>query len=473
MLIGLTIFSKPIEIILILRMQFRKIMLKKIFVFIILIASVQNASAKLIFRSFDKKVKFTDYGREVEVVAKVRVDTPKRDVYYKEWTYIFDKRLKIEILKASIDEKSHKISFGNNELRFQFDKAFHNNFLTFRFKYKQYNDDTDRFGFIKEEFVSIPGFASEGMGGLEVYVPRDMEIYSMHSKFSKHGFEDKYTWKNKIPKEGFSDIFRMTLKKAKWRVSMKSTLINSKNFDNLEMQVPLYFKGGSHIIEDYIIQASDPEAAVTEQGNSVKVKFKNLKSRLAQVVITAVIDNGHEHNLWIHDLDSRQFSDIDLKTSSFLSEVLSEIKNQPNPDRDPEHVRIAKWVHNYLEYDESYIGREMTVRQILKEKRGVCSQYALLYEQLLRTAGIPATAISGITYATDKKEFQAHSWVLLYYNGEWIPIDPTWGIYSGKLPISHIFVYKDIKTPVHYTVFGMRNIGNIKTNISEEVEFLR
>jgi transglutaminase/protease-like cytokinesis protein 3 len=32
-----------------------------------------------------------------------------------------------------------------------------------------------------------------------------------------------------------------------------------------------------------------------------------------------------------------------------------------------------------------------------------------------------------------------HAWSLVKINSKWIPIDSTWGIFEGRLPISHVF----------------------------------
>ena len=42
----------------------------------------------------------------------------------------------------------------------------------------------------------------------------------------------------------------------------------------------------------------------------------------------------------------------------------------------------------------------------------------------------------------NNKEFSqdsSHSWSLIKLNNRWYPFDSTCGIFSGKLPISHIF----------------------------------
>ena len=32
-----------------------------------------------------------------------------------------------------------------------------------------------------------------------------------------------------------------------------------------------------------------------------------------------------------------------------------------------------------------------------------------------------------------------HAWTLINVNNKWLPLDATWGIFSGKLPVCHIF----------------------------------
>ena len=32
-----------------------------------------------------------------------------------------------------------------------------------------------------------------------------------------------------------------------------------------------------------------------------------------------------------------------------------------------------------------------------------------------------------------------HAWSLIKVNGNWLPFDSTWGIFSGKLPLCHVF----------------------------------
>ena len=67
--------------------------MKKILYILIIFLISNTAFANIIITKFDQYIKFTDFGREVIVKMKVRVEA-ERNYYYSEWSYIFDKKLK-------------------------------------------------------------------------------------------------------------------------------------------------------------------------------------------------------------------------------------------------------------------------------------------------------------------------------------------------------------------------------------------
>ena len=55
--------------------------------------------------------------------------------------------------------------------------------------------------------------------------------------------------------------------------------------------------------------------------------------------------------------------------------------------------------------------------------------------------GYKVVYVSG--YALDKKDHydtsDSHAWSLFKIDGKWPPFDATWDIFSGKLPVCHVF----------------------------------
>ena len=72
---------------------------------------------------------------------------------------------------------------------------------------------------------------------------------------------------------------------------------------------------------------------------------------------------------------------------------------------------------------------------------GVCEHFTVLFNALMYSLGYQVIYISG--FALDKKDTfgkeDAHAWSLIKIDGKWLPFDATWGLFSGKLPVGHVF----------------------------------
>lgn len=62
---------------------------------------------------------------------------------------------------------------------------------------------------------------------------------------------------------------------------------------------------------------------------------------------------------------------------------------------------------------------------ILRAKKGVCFQHAILYVAMARAAGIPTRMVAGLVYANGT--FVLHAWAESYV-GKWVTVDPTFGM---------------------------------------------
>ncbi len=102
---------------------------------------------------------------------------------------------------------------------------------------------------------------------------------------------------------------------------------------------------------------------------------------------------------------------------------------------------IGKWVYKNIIYTKEYSKKILTAKEIYNERKGVCDHKTILYNTLLLSLGIPSIYVSGFVIDGNNKNNieSTHAWSIIYYKKEWIYIDDTWNILSGKLPISHIF----------------------------------
>ncbi len=99
---------------------------------------------------------------------------------------------------------------------------------------------------------------------------------------------------------------------------------------------------------------------------------------------------------------------------------------------------LAIWVHDYITYDTSAADPNPDANTILATRRGVCTEYAVLFATLARASGYPTRFVNGYAYASNLGVWQAHAWTEVYL-GKWVPVDPTW-LEVGSVDATHIVI---------------------------------
>lgn len=111
---------------------------------------------------------------------------------------------------------------------------------------------------------------------------------------------------------------------------------------------------------------------------------------------------------------------------------------------EPKYIKLGRWVYKNMKYDMKYFGKRMSPEEILNKLKGVCEHYSILYNALLNSIGIKAIYTTGYAYNSKEKLLNNpldnyHAWTIAFIDNKWIPLDSTWGIFEGKLPLSHVF----------------------------------
>jgi len=102
-------------------------------------------------------------------------------------------------------------------------------------------------------------------------------------------------------------------------------------------------------------------------------------------------------------------------------------------------VDVTSWVHETVDYDLSYFPEIMSAVETLRERKGVCDEFAVLAAAILRAKGIPTKFVTGLSYNPKEGQgWRGHAW-LESFNPEtgWISIDPTFGE-AGAINGTHI-----------------------------------
>jgi hypothetical protein len=91
---------------------------------------------------------------------------------------------------------------------------------------------------------------------------------------------------------------------------------------------------------------------------------------------------------------------------------------------------IHDWVAGSIAYDYNAFleGNNQLVpaSQTLKEKKGVCRDYAFLVAALARATGLQAKVVNGQTWESNGWTSQSHAWNEVYADGQWVTVDATW-----------------------------------------------
>lgn len=101
--------------------------------------------------------------------------------------------------------------------------------------------------------------------------------------------------------------------------------------------------------------------------------------------------------------------------------------------------RLSIWVDENLEYEVQELKEKtLSAEETWRNKKGACGEFSNLLAAMLRSQDIPVRYVTG--YAAreiEANDFWGHAWVEVFYEGKWVPFDPTW-LQAGYLDATHI-----------------------------------
>lgn len=119
---------------------------------------------------------------------------------------------------------------------------------------------------------------------------------------------------------------------------------------------------------------------------------------------------------------------------SFPSEMLAESLRGEEPFLD-RCLRIMHAVYEYLDYCPGVTDVHTSVEEVLRQRQGVCQDFAHVMVALCRAAGFPARYVCGLMAG----EGQTHAWVEVHDGQCWYAFDPTndTAIATGYIKLAH------------------------------------
>jgi hypothetical protein len=147
------------------------------------------------------------------------------------------------------------------------------------------------------------------------------------------------------------------------------------------------------------------------------------------------------------------------------------VGNVTNPGKAAE--KIETFVADYITKSNLSVGYASAV-EIMKNKSGDCSEFAVLTAALCRATGIPARVAVGIAYVDEfaglEKTFGGHAWTQVLIDGNWYDLDAAFKS-TGRsgFDCGHIVFTTGGGNPEDFLTL-LKTIGKIKIE-SAEIRF--
>ncbi len=318
--------------------------------------------------------------------------------------------------------------------------------------------------FIQNLAVFIPSFAQNFKTNINIALDKKWDVFSTNPHFTKQG--NVYKMQGMSRSRDFLDNFWVSLAKASWEVEIDGYVYTSRKINDINIFMPRFFKHSDYEINNIALSSNLVNSQMKSNKNSIFYTFRNAKAQDFKINLKANISNSTIPPSY-SDLDPKKFlpSQVNPRLRAIAQKIVRENRGEPP------HIAIGKWVFEKIHYNERLTSSHMSSEKILSISAGVCEHYAQLYNDLMQAYGVPSIFITGVGFNTYKNKFEYHAWNLVFVNNKWVPVDTTWGIFSGKMPISHIFFYTGFQPLIMYQTYDIA-INDTHTEVSRKIKFI-
>jgi len=165
---------------------------------------------------------------------------------------------------------------------------------------------------------------------------------------------------------------------------------------------------------------------------------------------------------------------IEYTKPTELIDINPDIKNTASKlalGEDDEYevvFKVADWVNTNIEYNLSTVTSEASLPAswVLQNRYGVCDEMSNLFVAMVRSLGIPARVVSGISYTNSDlfaQPWGAHGWTEVYFpDYDWVPFDPTYGQF-GFIDATHIKLEEGVESRKFNTKYSWKG-NNVDVN---------
>jgi len=413
----------------------------KLMLFIFLFLTSQ-AFAGIKILEWEEDSKITDYGRNSKFLIKIQAENLLPNQLIESFLINNSSNKIMQTSRVKVNALETKSISLPGSFEIFFDKPLKNNQSAFiEYELKENSDKANKY--IRQEPFYIPEFASKAMAKVSLDFNQNSQLSSSQELISSSQNlkieNKKIIFQGIVPNNGIQEILKFTDSSKTWSISIKSKIILNNSEGELEITAPYLFRGGIQEVNNQTISANKvPKKHITNRDNDV-LTF-DIKPSDKEIIIEnkAIINTGKKYVIK-NNRPIEKYLEVSESEKILLNPILQKIITDPQYDFMPLYAKIVNYVNKNLKYDLSYFGKLLTVEQILQTKSGVCSEYATLFNALARVAKIPSSIVHGYAFGEYDK-FESHAWNMIYFDGNWIYVDPTWNLSSGEVSSSHIYI---------------------------------
>ena len=397
-----------------------------------------------------------------DIYYEIKAVGLSRNSFFPECSHGFNYSKDIEIDSLTLNEAPIRYSQHSHSIKFKIN-LYNSQIAKVHIIYKEYinnnilsNQEREHRKLYRTDYYGIHKSLQGQMAKFSLILKGNFDIVNFKNYFlirnKKNLNEKEYFWGGVVPYEGKMTLITLSKSKAVWAFSVSLTIRSNYNLNRTAINVPIEFIGGNNEILNIKYSSPQTRDIILDQENrKYIIKYRNVHNNIGEFIIEGQLENKTSGE-WQVDLTDdeieRKIPEEDKLCKPQLRNIAKQIiedfdkKNKNNEFEFLDYMKIALWVKENIEYDLNYSGRhEMTAIDIYNMRVGVCHHFTKLSNALLYSLGYKVIYIGGYA-CTNSKEFNTdsgHAWSLIKVNNKWYPFDSTWGIVSGKLPITHIF----------------------------------